>query len=326
MSLPVSATDPFGRATSGSTSFRLTTYGLIKEAYAYCGMSLDTEGEALTAGYLSEGKNALNTMIATWQAQGIHLWTYQEAYLFLEQGVNSYILEQVRATNRYLTTTTTTAIVAAGNTVSLASTAEVDAGWYIGVMDSDNNLVWRVVNDVTDPAVTIDSTWPANIALGADVYYYEAAVRPVERVLDVRRTTLSSTTNETPVAFESHQHFFRLPNKETQGSISEATYDRTLSEGVLYVWATPANSNEQVRFTYERKIEDFIDNDDCPDFPKYWMEALTFNLAKRLAAKYNSSDRRKLEIKELAYETLEQALSFDNANYDVDITINQSTR
>jgi hypothetical protein len=235
-------------------------------------------------------------------------------------------LEQVRATNRYLTATTTTDIVAAGNTVELSTTSELDVDWWVGVNDSDNNLVWRQVADVTDPLVTIDGTWPANILTGADVYYYNTAIRPVERVLDVRRTQLSSTTNETPVAFESHQHFFRLPNKESLGSISEATYDRTLPEGVLYVWQTPLNSSEQIRFTYERKLEDFIDNDDCPDFPKYWMEALMFNLAKRLAAKYNVSDRRKLEIKTMAMETLDQALNFDNANYDVDISINGGIR
>jgi len=326
MSLPTSPSDPFGRETSGSTSFRLTTYDMVKEAFGWVGIGLDTEGEALTAGYLSEGKRSLNMMIATWQAQGIHLWTYQEAYLFLEQGVNSYILEQVRATNRYLKTTTTTAILSAGNTVNLTSVSEIDADWYIGVMNSSNNLVWRTVSAVADPLVTINDTWGENIDAGADVYYYQNQVRPVERVLDVRRTTLASTTNETPIAFESHQHFSRLPNKETQGSVSEATYDRTLAEGVLYVWATPANSCEQVRVTYERKIEDFIDNDDCPDFPKYWMEALTYNLAKRLAGKYNCSDRRKLEIKEMALETLNQALDFDNANYSVDISINRSTR
>ena len=326
MSLPTSSTDPFGRSTSGSTSFRLLTYDLVKEAFTYCGISLDTEGEALSAGCLSEGKNALNTMVATWQAQGIHLWTYQEGYLFLEAGVNSYTLEQVRATNRYLKTTTTTAIVSAGNTVELASTSEIDEDWWIGVMDSSNNLVWRQVLSVTDPLVTIQTTWPDNIDLGATVYYYQNQIRPVERVLDVRRTSLPDSNNETPVAFESHQHFFRLPQKDSLGSVSEATYDRTLAEGVLYVWQTPANSSEQIRFTYERKLEDFIENDDCPDFPKYWMEALVFNLALRLGAKFNISDRRKLEIKQLAMDTLDQALEFDNANYDITFSMNRSSR
>ena len=326
MSLPITPDDPFGQATSGSTSFRLTTYEMVKEAYTYCGISLDTEGEALTPGYLSEGKAAANMMIATWQAQGLHLWSYQEAYLFLEAGVNSYILEQVRATNRYLKTTSTTAVVAAGNTVELTSVSEIDVGWWIGVNDSDCNIVWREVLSVADPVVTITTTWPSNIALGADVYYYQNQVRPVERVLDVRRTTIPASSNETPVNFESHQHFFRLPQKDSQGSVSEAAYDRTLAEGVLYVWQTPANSSEQIRFTYERKLEDFVDNDDCPDFPKYWMEALTFNLALRLAAKYNVSDRRKAEIKQLAFDTLEQALEFDNETHDITFSMNRSSR
>lgn len=324
MALPTSSTDPFGRETSGSTSFRLLTYDIVKEAFTYCGIALDTEGEALSAGYLSEGKRSLNTMIATWQGQGIHLWTYQECYLFLEAGVSSYILEQVKCTNRYLEATTTTAITTGGTTVELSSTSEMGQGVQIGVMGADNNIVWREVDSVADPEVTITTTWPENIDIGADVYYYQNQIRPVERLLDVRRFNLFSGNNETPVALQSHEHYFRLPDKASQGVGSEVTYDRTLPEGVLYVWQTPQNSSNQLRITYERKIEDFIDNDDCPDFPKYWMEAMVFNLANRLAAKYNTPAARKADIKELAYETLEQALSFDNANYDIDISINNS--
>lgn len=326
MAQPTSATDPFGRETSGSTSFRLTTYDMVKEAYSYCGISLDTEGEELTVGYLTEGKRSLNTMVATWQAQGIHLWTYTEGYLFLESGVSNYTLEQVRATNRYLETTTASAITAGGSTVDLTSVSEIDVDWWLGVMGNDNNLVWRQVLTATNPTITIDGTFPDDIDLGATVYYYESQIKPCERVLDVRRISLVGTNNETPIKFESHQGFFRLPDKTTQGSVSEATYDRTLAEGVLYVWATPADSTEQVRFTYERKLEDFINNDDCPDFPKYWMEALTFNLAKRLAAKYNVPAVRKQDIYGMADETLDQALSFDDANYDIDISINGAAR
>lgn len=326
MSLPTSPTDPFGRATSGSTSFRLTTYDMVKEAYTYCGISLDTEGEDLTPGYLSEGKRSLNTMVATWQAQGIHLWTYTEGFLFLEAGVNSYTLEQVRATNRYLETTTTSNITAGGDTVDLASVSEITTDYWLGVMGEDNNLVWNQVLTATTPTITIDGTFPNDIASGATVYYYESQIKGCERVLDVRRISLVGTNNETPIKFDSHQGFFRLPDKSTQGSVSEATYDRTLAEGVLYIWATPADSTEQVRFTYERKLEDFIENDDCPDFPKYWMEALTFNLAKRLAAKYNVPAVRKQDIYAMAEETLDQALSFDDATYDIDISINGSTR
>jgi hypothetical protein len=318
--------DPFGQQTSGQTSFRLLSYDLVKEAFSYCEIALDSEGEALTDGYYSEGLRSLNQLIATWQGQGIHLWTYQEGYLFLEAGVNSYVLENVRATNRYLQTTTTTDILSAGNSVELASVSEIDEDWYIGVLNSSNNLVWRTVAGVSGNQVTINDNWGEDISSGADVFYYESAVRPVERVLDVRRNNVSSQSNETPVAFESHEHFFRLPNKTSQGSISEATYDRTLPDGVLYVWQTPANSAEQIRFTYERKIEDFVNTDDCPDFPKYWTEALVFNLARRLAMKYRVPMAVKEEIKQMAMETLDDALSFDNANYSTDISINRTVR
>lgn len=326
MSLPTSSTDPFGRSTSGSTSFRMLTYDIVKEAFTYCGIALDTEGEQLSNGYLSEGKRSLNTMIATWQAQGIHLWTYQECYLFLEADVSSYVLEQVKCTNRYTEALTTTDALTSGNTVELSTTSELDIGWQIGLMNSSKNIVWREVADVTDPVVEITTTWPEDIDTGSKVYYYENQIRPVERILDVRRFNLFSGNNETPVALESHQHYFRLPDKSSRGVVSEVTYDRTLPEGVMYVWQTPQNSADQLRVTYERKIEDFINNDDCPDFPKYWMEALTFGLADRLSAKYNVSVTRKADIQRLASEALEQALSFDNANYNVDVTISGYSR
>lgn len=326
MAAPTGTTDPFGAQTSGVTSYRSLAYDLIKEAYSYCQIALDTEGEALTAGYVSEGMKTLNALVSTLQGQGIHLWTYQEGYLFLEAGVNSYALENVRATNRYLQTTSTTNIVAAGNTVSLTSVSELDTDWWIGVMDSTNNLVWREVLSVADPVVTISSTWPANILAGADVIYYQNQVRPVERVLDVRRAGAVSVRNETTIAFKSHESYVRLPDKDSQGSVSQATYDRVLPEGIMYVWQTPADSSEQVRFTYERKIEDFIDTDDCPDFPKYWTEALIFALAKRLKMKYRVPPMVAQEINDMAEASMMDALDFDNANYDIDVTINGHTR
>lgn len=314
----------FDNTSSGQTSFTLLTYDLIKEAYAYCQMAID--GEELTAEYLTEGKRTLNTMIAAWQGQGLHLWTYEEGYLFLEANVPSYILEDVRATNRYLQTTTAGEATSGGNTVDLTSTSEIDETWYIGLLNSSNNLVWRQVDSVSDPTVTITSTWPETIASGADVFYYQSAVNAVERVLDVRRAGLVTPSNETPVALESHQSWNRVSDKTSTGSVNEVTYDRTLPKGTLYVWQTPADSSEQIRFTYERKIEDFVNNDDAPDFPKYWLDALVFNLAKRLAIKYRVPPQVKQDIDMMAEQTLTDALDFDNANYDVDVTINRYAR
>lgn len=335
MSAPVSSTDPFGRDTSGSTAFRMTTSDIINEAYAICQIGI--EGEQLNAEQYENGRRSLNLLLSNWQAQGIHLWSYEEGTLFPVAGKNTYTLEQVRATNHYTITQLTTAASTGATTVTLDSveldigqekTAEIDADWYIGFLLADNNLEWKQVASRSGNDVTIDSGISEDLAADRFVVFYRDQVASVERLLDVRRLDQAFTTgnfsNETPVHFVSHEEFHNLPNKKAQGLPSEAYYQRKLPEGLLMLWQTPRDSATLVNFTYERKIDDFVNNDDCADVPKYWLESMCYGLADRLKIKYRVPPQLSQEISAAAGGALAQALAFDDENYDLSVTINRS--
>jgi hypothetical protein len=334
MSAPTSATDPFGQDSSGSTAFRMTTDDVITEAFSI--MQIGIEGESLTPERFANGKRSLNLLLGTWQAQGIHLWTYEEGTLFLEAGKNSYTLEQVQATNYYTLTTTTVASLATDTVVTLATTElkidqegtdNLDTDWYIGFLKADNNLFWTTVVSASGDDITITDGIPEDMAIGTQVIFYRDKVRAVERLHSTRRIdgfyTGTTLTNEVPVALESHQEFFDLPTKGATGVTSLSYYQRKLPEGILWVWQTPQDSLKPINFTYERKLEDFVLNDDCADVPKYWLEALCYGLADRLKIKYRVPPQLSAEIATMADRALSQALEFDDANYDLSVSINR---
>ena len=132
--------------------------------------------------------------------------------------------------------------------------------------------------------------------------------------------------NDTPINQISREEYFNLPLKTSSGIPAEAYFDRHLPQGIIYLWPEPQDSKTLIRFIYERKIEDFIDNDDCPDFPKYWIEALVYNLAKRLAIKYRVPQAVKMDVNQMADETLNEALAFDNEVTDLSISLNRESR
>lgn len=335
MSAPTSQTDPFGRESSGSTAFRMTTQDLITEAFALCKIGI--EGEDLADERYRNGKRTMNIMCSGWQRQGIHLWTYQEAILFLESGKNSYTLEQVNATNYYTKTKLSADALTGATTVTIDST-ELELGqeqtdnisddWFIAFLLSDNTLFWTTVDSVNLNDVTINDALPEDLTEGCYVVFYRDKVRSVERLLEggVRRFGnffSDGFGNESPIEDTSHKDFYNLPNKGSMGLVSQTYYQRELPEGTLHVWQTPQDSTQPINFTYERKIEDFVNNDDCADWPKYWYEAITYNLAERLGLKYRIPAEVRMQLKAEAEQFLDDTLQFDDENADFSIGLNR---
>lgn len=157
------------------------------------------------------------------------------------------------------------------------------------------------------------------------IIYSEGYQVNIERMLDVRRVINIGTKseNETPIKFDSHQEFQRLPTKRSQGAPNVATFDRLVNGGCFKLWQSPQTDNDyQVRFTVERTFEKFVDPADTADFPQYWQDAFVFNLAERLCMKFTTPAIIQANIKAKAIETLNEALNYDNANYDITVVIN----
>lgn len=335
MSAPTSQTDPFGRESSGSTAFRMTTYDIVKKAFAV--NKIGIEGEVFSSERYVNGKQTLNIMTANWQNQGIHLFTYQEATLFLEPGKNTYTLEQVHATNYYTKTQLSADALTGATTVTIDSTElelgqeqtdDIDEDWFIGFLLADKSIFWTTVDSVVVNDVTIDDALPEDLTEGCYVVFYRDKIRSVQRLLTggVRRISnffSAGIGNETPIEDTSHKDFMNLPNKGSMGTTSQTYYQRELPQGTLWVWQTPQNSTEPLNFTYERMSEDFVSADDCADWPKTFYMALVYNLADLLGIDYRVPAQLKMEIKEIGLAALDDALGFDDENADFSIGLNR---
>ena len=165
---------------------------------------------------------------------------------------------------------------------------------------------------------------------GSKCYFYppEATLNNIERVLDCRRTQYLKLSNEiqTGVNFTSHQEQFNLPNRRSSGILNQVTFDRKKEFGVFQVWQPPIDETiYQLSFTFERTFEGFKNTDDTADFPQYWQDAFVLLLAERLCVKFRVPPNVQTDIKQLAAKALNQALNYDNANYDMSVIIDNRT-
>lgn len=337
--------------TSGEVQNKRPISELIQEAFDYC--QIGVEEESTDAEDFQRALRAANFMLRNWQSQGIHLWQYTEATLFLQTGRTNYPLQAdtVRTVRADLVSNGTTQEVIPpliSSVIILFVPFYDDDGVLHGAVDDDLNdwnvgfcidseIVWKTITDWTVFNATqnlyqmvIDVPFDSEIPEGTKMFLYPPAtltksVVQAERLLSVRRINeLASTfSNETPINFVSHDEFFRLPNRKTTGVPNECTFDRLKDGGVFHLWQTPENETTyQIKYTFERTFEKFVNTGDDADFPRYWEDAFIFNLAARIAIKFRVDPQIVAYIQQEAAKTLNEALNYDNANYDISVTIN----
>ncbi len=75
-------------ATSGTTSFNLDFAEVAEEAW-------ERAGREMRSGYdLRTARRSMNLMTIEWQNRGINMWTIDEGYINLVQGVSTYTLPE----------------------------------------------------------------------------------------------------------------------------------------------------------------------------------------------------------------------------------------
>ena len=74
-------------------------------------------------------------------------------------------------------------------------------------------------------------------------------------VVDVLEVVIRRSSTDFEVQRISRSDYATVPNKTTQGRPSQYYLDRQITP-VMYLWSTPENSTDQVRYYYVRRIED----------------------------------------------------------------------
>ena len=365
--------------TSGVVQSKNPISDLIDIAFDYCGINV--EEEETTAEEYQRALRYANQMLRSWQAQGLHLWQYQEGILFTELNRNAYgitgkvlepeinslahVQDVVCVKSDMLTIATTLNSLETGDTLieivfqnyywddgtfyqrrfDVSSGPNI-VGWIIGI-DVGGWIWWDVIIDVgllssSGAENRLDVTLQVGLPFGLDdetfnldpgqkcyLYPPEATINDAERVLNTRRVQYvkEDFSIETPINFTSHQEFFNLPNRRNAGVLNQATFDRQKDNGVFHIWQPPTDPNTyQLAFTYERTFQKFINPSDTADFPNYWEDAFCWNLADKIAIPFNVPESNASMIRQKAAETMATAQSYDDANYDLKVTLNNRMR
>ena len=173
-----------------------------------------------------------------------------------------------------------------------------------------------------NPAASADLTLDgAFAAAGIATLPGGNAFVPVSRIKHVRRQ--DSASYEVPIVFKSREDYMDLPDKLSEGTPIQAYYSRQEPDGVMYLWNAPSSEAPVINFTYERKLNIMTVAGDFYDFPDYWGEAISFNLAKRLITKFGTPPALAAEIKLMAQESLDIALSYDQEIYPIKMDMRQ---
>ena len=96
-------------------------------------------------------------------------------------------------------------------------------------------------------------------------------------------TTTGSSTIDRIITPVSRTEYASYPNKAQQGFPTVFWFDRTLSPEVT-LWPVPDGSQTNLKYYRVRQVQDSnLQNGEQVEIPYYFMEALAFGLAQRLA-------------------------------------------
>lgn len=120
-------------------------------------------------------------------------------------------------------------------------------------------------------------------------------------------TTTGSSTIDRIILPVSRTEYASYPNKEQEGFPTTFWFDRTLSPTVN-LWPVPDGSQTSLKYYRVRRIQDSnLQNGEQVEVPYYFLEALAFGLAQRLAIIW-APDRAAI-MKPLADEAYQIAAS-----------------
>lgn len=299
-------------ATSGSTDYTRNALQIVKGARRI--LAVDRSGESPTGQELLDSMEALELMVKSigiWR----HLWTNESATLFLESGKQSYTIPGDRAVSSFTETTTTADASSTDVSLSVTSVTGMTSGDVIGVQQSLTSIHWTTIAALPGGlVVTLTSGLTLDTSSGAAVYAYPSTAL-IGKPLKIINAQRRNGTVDTPIELISEDEYFDLPNKASQGTITEAYYDARLATGILYVWSTSTTVDDMLKLRYERVVEDVDAQVNNLDFPQEWLETLKYQLALRLAPEYGVSPSPL--VLATAQTLLNELMTFDTEDVSV---------
>lgn len=297
-------------ATSNSFDFNQTRTEIITDALVLTNVL--EAGETPSAEDDAYAARQLNRMIKTWMVDGIHLWTRQEAYLFVQKSQARYQIgngAKAALVSDAVRTELSANASSGDSTIPVDSVSGIAASDNIGVVLDDDTIEWFTVSSISGTDITLSGSLGGNAATDNQVFAYTSDINRPLRVIDAQRTSAEDV--DTPIITVSHEEYQRLPNKTDTGKTNELYYQPLRDTGIVNLWPEPETAADRIRMTALLPIEDMDSNPNNPDFPQEWLDALVWGLAARLAPSYGVPRQRYQEIKAEAESLYSGILMWD---------------
>lgn len=287
-------------------------------------LAVIADDEQPTAPQFNDALFCLNGIVKSAEATGIHVWTEEEAILFVQPGQVKYIIggpglnANTSDADEWLELTLTSNVVLGNTTIPLNTSIGVSVGNKIGVILNDGATWWATVVTVpTVSAVTIDLPIPnTGASQGAFALVYSETISRPLRVPNARLLTLQGL-NETPMTIMSRQEYMDTPNKLSPGTPTQWFYSPQRDKGLFYIWPAPQRSAWAIRFTWYRPLADLLTPDNTVDFPQEWVNPLIWALANEMLPDYDCPPNRATMIKEQAAVYSDLVQSYDRESEPV---------
>lgn len=288
-------------ALSDSFNFTVTRDELIQEAMERCGV-LRLNKSATTDQLASFGRS-LNLRVKALQASGLALFTYRDAYLFLEDGEDAYSLGPTgdHATEAYVKTTLSTDEATSSTSIDVASITGISSGDNIGIELDDGTLHWDVVNGAPGgTTITLTTGLASAATTGNYVFAYTTKIQRPLKIADVFVRDVDDF--DSPIELVSISEYRALSSKTSEGSVVQATYDPQLTNGRLLVWPLTDDVTDVLGFVYKKPVDDFDAATNNAAFPVDWYEYLVAELVPMVATKFSLPLSERAQLLQMAAE------------------------
>lgn len=309
-------------STSGSYNFVLNRNQIIRAALRK--LRVTNQFDPLTEQEILDAAEALNLLCKTYQAQGLHLWKYEEIVVFLALEQSLYTLsptgDHACLSEDFIQTTIDTNASSAATSIVVESATGLAVDDYIGIELDDGSMQWTQIATIVGTTIGLDDALTDDAAAENAVYSYTTRIQKPMRVTGARRrlgSTASSVTGmiDCPAKILARRDYMDLSIKNSVGTSTQIHYNPKINGGNLYVWQETGDITDTLRLTVEYPIQDFDTLTDNADFPVEWYETLIFQLAVRMAPEYGVTGQQLQEIKETAAALLDGVKGFDQ-EYD----------
>ena len=305
-------------ALSASTNFTANRDEIVTSSLRI--VNAVAAGETPSADEASDANQALNMMLKSWEADGLHLAARRRVSVLLEKNKSLYTLstsgDYATYSENLNATTVKVNAAALATSIDVTTTTGMTAGDFVAFVMNDGNLHKTTIATVVDgDTITIVTGLSAASALGRRVWWFTNKCARPQRVLQA--FTRSSADLDTLVTLVSQQEYWALSKKSNDGRVNQVYYDPQILAGHLYVWPETDTVTNKLELIVQKPFDDLDASTNNIELPTEWLNAIKFNLALMLSYEYGLSGSMHDRIERRAMMEKSMLLSYDQENTSI---------